>query len=211
MEKISLDNIKKEIDSLLGKQTFSGRSLLDRFSLIDERSRKSPAYTDPKYTPFYYYLGKFIKPKNMVEIGFNLGLLSSIFLMSCATVEDFFGFKESGKEGFFSNRIGIANIKKVYKKERDFFYGAMFDKRVEQKMNMHKWDLVIINEEKDYDKQLAYLETAWNNCGENAIIVVEYIKSHRSSKEAFKSFVESKDVENIIFDTRYGTGVIQKQ
>ncbi|NDD59405.1 MAG: hypothetical protein EBZ47_09240 [Chlamydiae bacterium] len=209
MEKISLDILKKEMDDFLIKQVMSGRSLLDRFSLIDEGSRKSPPYVDPRYAPFYYYLGKCLSPKNMVEIGFDLGLLSASFLTSCRTVDSFFGFKEDNKLSFFSNRLGIKNIKKVYKGNRDFFYGQVFDNNLEKKIRSEKWDLVLINEEKEYDKQLQYMEMMWPNISENGIMVVEYIKSHRPSKEAFKSFVEGKELKSITFDTRYGTGIAQ--
>lgn len=207
MEKVSLDILKKEIDSSLAKQAISGRSLLDRFSLIDESSRKSPPYVDPRYAPFYYYLGKCLNPKNMIEIGFDLGLLSASFLTSCRSVSSFFGFKENNKLGFFSNRLGIKNLKKVYKENKDFFYGEVFDKKLERKLRSEKWDLVLVNEEKEYDKQLQYMEMIWPNLSENGIMVVEYTKSHKPSKEAFKSFVEGKGIKFINFETRYGTGI----
>lgn len=211
MEKISLDVIKKELELMLAKQVISGRTLLDRFCLINEASRKSPPYVDPRYAPFYYYLGKLIKPKTMVEIGFDLGLLSSSLLTSCSSVEEFLGFKEVKTRTYFSNRIGAINIKKVCKAKKEFVYGEMFDKRLEQKVRSKKWDLILINEEKDYDKQLMYLEMMWSCASENAIMVVEYIKSHQASKEAFKSFVGSKDADYKIFDTRYGTGLVARK
>lgn len=210
MEKISLEIFKKEIDYLLEKQSISGRYILDRFSLINEISRKSPAYLDPKYAPFYYYLGKCINPKTMMEIGFDLGLLSSSFLISCKTVENFFGFKEKTQKNFFSNRIGITNIKKYHKKEKEFFYGEIFEKDFEDKLKNKKWDLIIINEEKDYDKQLQYIETVWPHIDVNGMLVIEYIETHKPSKEAFKSFVENKEAKNLKFNTRYGTGILFK-
>lgn len=208
MEKISLDILQKEINLSLEKQAISGRYLLDRFCVIDESSRKSPPYLDPRYAPFYYYLGKYLRPIKMIEIGFDLGLLSSSFLLSCKTVEHFFGFKETVKEKFFSNRIGTTNLKKVYKKERFFYEGEIFDNEFEKNLRSKKWDIALINEEKEYDKQLQYMETLWKNVNKNGVLVVEYIKSHKHSKEAFKSFVENKNLPYLEFQTRYGTGVI---
>jgi hypothetical protein len=210
MEKISLNILKKEIEHSLEKQSISGRYLLDRFCLIDESSRKSPAYVDPTYAPFYYYLGKFLKPTTMMEVGFNLGLLSSSFLLSSKELINFFGFKESIKEDFASNRIGKINLKKVFKGKKTFYNGNMFDSEFDKTLNENKWDLILINEEKDYDKQLQYMESLWKHLGQNGILVVEYVKSHKASKEAFKSFAESKETENVIFGTRYGTGLIAK-
>jgi predicted O-methyltransferase YrrM len=210
MEETSLETLKEEIDPQLKKQAISGRYLLDRFCLIDETSRKSPAYVDPTYAPFYYHLGKIIKPQNMIEIGFNLGLLSSSFMLSCRTVELFFGFKEGKKEDFHSERIGKLNLKKVFKKKRIFYNGNMFDKEFENIMKSNAWDMVMINEEKDYDKQLQYMETAWEKLNKNGILVIEYIDSHRPSREAFKSFADNKEVERLEFKTRYGTGIVLK-
>jgi len=210
MEETSLETLKEEIDPQLKKQAISGRYLLDRFCLIDETSRRSPAYVDPTYAPFYYHLGKIIKPQNMIEIGFNLGLLSSSFMLSCRTVELFFGFKEGKKEDFHSERIGKLNLKKVFKKKRIFYNGNMFDKEFENIMKSNAWDMVMINEEKDYDKQLQYMETAWEKLNKNGILVIEYIDSHRPSREAFKSFSDNKEVERLEFKTRYGTGIVLK-
>jgi len=210
MEETSLETLKEEIDPQLKKQAISGRYLLDRFCMIDETSRKSPAYVDPTYAPFYYHLGKIIKPQNMIEIGFNLGLLSSSFMLSCRTVELFFGFKEGKKEDFHSERIGKLNLKKVFKKKRIFYNGNMFDKEFENIMKSNAWDMVMINEEKDYDKQLQYMETAWEKLNKNGILVIEYIDSHRPSREAFKSFSDNKEVERLEFKTRYGTGIVLK-
>lgn len=210
MEKISLDILKKEIENSLEKQAISGRYLLDRFCLIDESSRKSPAYVDPTYAPFYYYLGKHIKPITMIEVGFNLGLLSSSFLLSCNSLVNFFGFKENNKEEFISNRIGKINLKKVFKGKKTFYNGNMFDNEFDKILTENKWDFIVINEEREYDKQIQYMESLWNNLEQNGILVVEYIQSHKASKEAFKSFIENKEAENIKFKTRYGTGLIIK-
>lgn len=206
MEKLSLDQIKKELDSELEKQTISGKNILDRFCVIDESSRKSAAYVDPKYAPFYYYLGKKIKAQSLLEVGFNIGLLSSSFLLSCKSVENFFGFKETTKE-FNSDRIGKQNIKKNYKKNKNFYIGEIYEEKFNNLIKQNKWDVAIINEEQNYDKQLQYLETIWPHMSDFGIVVVEYINSHKASKEAFDAFGEDKN--KVQFKTRYGTGIIQ--
>ena len=208
MEKISLEILKKEINVMLERQIITGRSLLDRFCVIDESSRKSAAYIDSRYAPFYYHLGKCIKPKTMLEIGFDLGLLSASFLTSCSSVEEFFGFKETARGEFFSNKLGIKNIKKSCKNKKLFYHGNMFDDEFDKTIKSKKWDLILINEEKDYDKSLQYLETAWESLNENGFIIVEYLNHHKPSKEAVYDFCENKELKIIEFKTRYGTGII---
>jgi len=131
-------------------------------------------------------------------------------MLSCKTVEVFFGFKEGKKNDVGSNRIGKINLKKVFKKKKLFYNGNTFDKEFDSIVGGNKWDLVMINEEKDYDKQLGYLEIAWENLSDNGIIIVEYIESHKPSKEAFKSFIENKEAKKLEFKTRYGTGIVLK-
>ena len=210
MENIS--KIKNIVESELSSQKISGRFLLDRFCVIDELSRKTAAYADHKYTPFYYYLGKHLQPSSLMEIGFSLGLVSSCFLLSCKTVSRFYGFKETS-DGFFSMRMGKANIKKVMKKEKEksFYVGGLYDKEFINQCKQ-KWDMVIFNEEEEqnYDKKLQYLETIWPHVNDNGIIVIEHLSSQKAMKLAFLNFCSSKNKEGIIFDTRYGTGVIQK-
>ena len=210
MEKSDLDQIKNKINFDLDSQIISGRTLLDRLCVIEESSRKTAAYLDNKYAPFYYYIGRYLKAKSLLEIGFNIGLLSSCFLLSCTSVETFFGFKENTNNEFIPIRIGKANIKKTFKKNKNFYIGKLYDKNFIEMCNQIKWDVVIINEEQSYDKHLQYLETVWGQLSENGIIIVDYIKSHKPSKTAFDIFCQEKSINPYLFETRYGTGIIVK-
>ena len=209
MDKIDLDELVVFLNDSLKKQTMSGRSILDRFRVIDESSRKTAPYLDPYYAPFYYYLGKYIKPKSLVEIGFDLGLLSSSFLTSCKSVEHFFGYKSSSEE-FSSNRIGKSNIKQCFKGKANFYVGNIFDKEFFDIFSLNLQDLIIINDETVYDKHLEYLDVMWSNVSEHGFIIAEYITRHMPAKDAFLSFCESKNRKPAILATRYGTGILQK-
>lgn len=205
----NIENFKKEIEDNLKKQIISGKYILDRFCLIDETSRKSAAYLDHTYAPFYYYLGKKMNnAKSLIEIGFDLGLLSSSLLMSCKTVECFLGVKEKS-ENFTSNKIGIKNIDRVYRKERKALIGKINEDKILIEIKKRKWDIVIINEEKDYDKNLEYIQRIWPHVSENGIIISEYL-FNPAVYEAVNSFSKKEQVEMHIFKTRYKTCVMQK-
>lgn len=209
MKKLDLGELKRSIDANLNSQLISGKILLDRLRVINENNRKSSVYLDHTYAPFYYYLGKHIEPESMAEIGFDLGLLSCSFLTSCKSVKYFLGIKEKNTE-FVSNRLGKANLKCSCRCESYFFIDSLYEETVINCLNSRKWDLFIINEELLYDKHLEYLDTVWSHLSDQGIIVVEYINRHKPAREAFCAFCESKNRQPEIFETRYGTGILQK-
>lgn len=206
---MELETLKNLLDKDLSLLTLSGRSILDRFRVVDDKSRKTAPYLDHRYAPFYYYLGKHIQPKNVMEIGFNLGLLSGSFLISCKTVKNFFGFKLISNN-FIPTRLGKSNIKMVFKGNKKFFEGNLYENDFFDEFGKNLWDLIIINDENVYDQHLEYLEIVWPQISENGLIVAEYIHSHKAAGDAFLAFCESKNRQPLIFKTRYGTGIVQK-
>ena len=206
---MKIETVKQQIQPMLDAAQVSGRLLLDRLRVIDEGSRKTAAYADPRYAPFYYHLGKVLEPKSMLEMGFNLALLGSCFLKSCKTVEKYLGFQEK-PEGYFSPRLGTANIRSNYKGKMDVYVGTVLDDEFTQKISPNSWDLVILNEEAGFDKHLLHLDLLWPHVSENGIVVAEYIGRHTPAREAFEAFCESQNRVPVTFDTRYGTGLVQK-
>lgn len=197
------------LNSKLVKQLIPARILLDKFRIIEESSRKTSSYTDPKYMPFYYYLGSVIKPKSMLEIGFKLGLLGGCFLKGCKSVRNYLAFQEKSKE-YYSPRLGRANIKSCYKGNFDFYYGGLLDDEFSKKMSSRTWEFIIINEEKDYDYYRLCLDIMWKHLSRDGFIAMEYAISPIHSKKAFCDFCKIKNREVNILPTRYGTGLIQK-
>ncbi len=198
--------LKRLLEEKLDKG-LSSRVFLDKMRLLDEDSRLTAAYNDPRYIPFYYFLGTFIKPKKMIEIGFRLGLSSGNFLKSCKTVERFVGFQEKTKE-YYSPRLGRANVKDNYKKKLDIYIGSVYDFELD-KLLSGSWDLVIINEEVGYDKYKEYLEFAWAKLGLDGLIVMEYV-NNKVAGEAYEDFCKGKNRDKSVVNTRYGTGLIIK-
>ena len=209
MFKYDLVKLKENVEKDLSKQLIGSKILLDKFSLIDEDSRKSAAYLDPNYTCFYYHLGKYINPEFVCEFGFDLGLLSACFLTSCKSVKHFFGYKKLSEE-FSSMRLGKSNIRLVFKGQRDFYTGNSFDQEFIDIFSPNSWDLVILNCEDSFDKHLEYLEVIWPHLSENGLIIAEYNDRNIQGREAFLAFSESKNRKPVKFQTRYGTSVLQK-
>lgn len=208
MLKIEQTELKKSLDLHLQRQLVSGKVILDRFCVIDETSRRSPAYLDPNFSGFYYHLSKYVQPDSVLEIGFDLGLLSGSFMLACPSVRRFLGFRESRNE-FASTRLGRRNIRKAMRGERRFYVGKLYDAHFEDLL-IGGWDCVLLTEEGSFDHTLEYLDFIWPVLNENGIIVCEYLDKNRPAKDAFKAFCESKNRQPLLFGTRYGTGLVQK-
>jgi hypothetical protein len=200
----------ERINCKLKKQSISSAIILSKFRMISESSRKSSAYTDPRYVPFYYYLSQEIKPKKMVEIGFRLGLLSGVFLMGSKSVERFLAFQKASDDKFYSPRLGKHNIQDHYKGLFDVYVGDISDEKFEQLFENDTWDLLIINEETTYDQHMQYLEFAWPRMSSGGFIIMDYINYHKPSGDAYKNFCKVQSRDPVVFDTKYGVGLMEK-
>ena len=182
---------------------------MNGFRFIDEASRRTPAYSDPLFVPFYYYLGKYVKPKTVVEMGFRLGLFSGSFFKSCSTVDYFFAFQNK-PEVFYSPRLAKANIKQSYKGLMDFYVGSVLDDVFVDKLSYKNWDLVIINEEESYDTHRTYLDYVWSNVSHEGLVVMDYVNSHKPAGDALVDFCKGNNRDPIFLKTRYGVGIVKK-
>ena len=198
----------EQIDTDLQRAAVSSTVILDRLCVVNEETRKSSSYVDSNYIPFYYHLGKYITPKNLLEIGVNLGFFSSALFKSCKSVENYLAF-QSSTTSFFSKRLMFSNVKSSYKNNFDYYMGSTEDVAFHEKVNFTKWDLVFLNEERYYDKYAEVLDLAWDNLSETGLIVMDNVITNTASRDAFTSF--SKNKNSKIFKTRYGTGVVSKE
>jgi len=192
-----------DIQSLQLDLKISARALLASFRFLTEESRLTGAYQDPLYFPFYYYLGQKVDAKNLIEWNFNLGLYGGCFLKGNDTVENMFSFHEKTEE-FYSSRIGISNIKNHYHKNFEICEGTIDE--AQERLAQDSWDVAIVNGEVSRKEQISRLEILWEHIKLDGLIVVDYI----SSNCGFEDFCHIKNRVPVIFDTRYGIGIIQK-
>jgi len=207
---MDLLNLKNNLDRDMKKGVISARVLLNSFSFIDEDSRKTGAYDDPRYMPFFYHLGKYISPKNVLEIGFNLGLFAGCLFKSCKTCEYFLGFREADNDEYFSTRIALKNVKKSFKNKTDVYVGDIHDEDFQIKLSHKKWDLVFIDEEISYDLFMMHLDTVWKCVSFDGLVVVDKLDSIPAARRALVDFCKKNNKSPIFFNTRYGVGIINK-
>ena len=203
-----LHELKSRLEAKLDKQ-YPSKVFLDKLRVIDEDSRKTAPYSDPRYVPFYYWLGTMIEPISLVEFGFRLGLFSSCFLKGCKTVKDFFGFQR-GTDEFYSPNLGKANVRDNYKGPMVTYVGNLHDDFVGTWLCLKKWDMAIINEEADYDTHKAMLDLLWERLNMDGLIVMDYVNRHTPSQESYLDFCKGKNRIPVVVNTRYGVGLIRK-
>ena len=208
--KMEIKKLGEQLTPEFEKELISSRVLLDRLVVIDEASRKSVAYQDPRYAPFYFHLGKFVQPKTLVEFGFGLGLLSSCFFAKCETVESFLAYEPS-TDDFYSPRLAFSNVKKFYHGGKlDFYRGKATDDDFLRKLGENEWDLAFLNDETSLDQNRDYLDLLWERMSLDGLIVVNYLSRNEPTKDAFETFCKIVNRKPVFFATRYGTGIVQK-
>lgn len=198
-----------QIQSDLNKSLISTKVLTSNFKFIDENNKKTCSFNDSKYIPFYYYLGKYINPKKVVELGFNLGLTSSVFFKSCKTTEYFLGIQIKTNEPW-DRKLAESNLKINYKNKFDTYYGNISDKNFFYLVDQNKFDLCIINAIGGYDTIYTCADYIYSNLNKNSYFVMDYINKSEKNKEIFFNIANGYKKEYKIFNTRNGTGVILK-
>lgn len=186
------------------KSNLSTRHLLSQARLIDEKSRNSPAFDDPKYMPVYYRLGQELQPKKVLEIGFELGLKAACLLLGSQQTESYVGFQNKQEE-YYALRLGRSNVKTVYDKSLDVTLGDLTD--LEESIKSKSFDMAILGDRTLLDIR-PWLNLIWNHVDEEGLIIVDYIEEKRRSE--FLLFCSTKNREPFLLETRYGLAILKR-
>lgn len=210
MEPVDLQDLKSQLEEKLERQLMSAKILLGHCRFIDEKSRQTSAYSDPRYMPFYYHLGSLIRPATMVEIGLRLGLVAACFHRSCKSVEHYLAVQEPSKDEFYSPRLAKANVRDQYKKQLNLHLGLITDNNFLNSLEARRWDLAVVDDEVAYDRHMAYLDALWGRMSVDGLIVVDHLQRHEPARQSFLDFARTRNREPVILNTRYGVGIIQR-
>jgi hypothetical protein len=183
--------------------------LLDRLRLLDDGSRLTGQYQDPRYLPFYYYLSKHTSPRSLLHVGLDLALPSCCFLLGCDSVERFLGFQME-KKSFYSPRIALSNLRDTRRSlPMEYHYGKIIDRDMESKMSSG-FDMVLITSKMNDDEMNEVLEVCWNHMNLDGVMVVDHAVSIPRVGDLFGAFCRSRNRPVVSFDTRYGNALTQK-
>lgn len=206
---MDVDNLYKKLTDRIQKQPLVPRYTLSQFKLNNEDYRLSSEYTDPTFYPFYYYLGKEVQCKNLIEFGFESGIESGCFIKGCKTVENYLGFKHKTNINYWSSRIPIKNIYNALKKPVHHWHGDITDPEFLKNFFIRKWDCALVVRSADtHELNRRYLELLWGQISLDGLIVVDRIKSSPEMKSAFEDFCKIVHRPINILNTRFGVGLV---
>lgn len=186
------------------KSNLSTRHILSQARLIDEKSRNSPAFDDPRYLPVYYKIGQELQPRKVLEIGFELGLKAACLLLGSQQTESYVGFQNQPEE-FYASRLGKSNVKAVYNKSLDVIVGDLTD--LETNIKTKSFDMAILGDRNLSDIR-PWLSLIWDQVENEGLIIVDYIEEKRRSE--FLLFCNTKNREPFLLETRYGLAILKR-
>lgn len=176
-------------------------TLLGMVKILDRSSRETPAYNDPKYLPFYYHLGTQCTPKRVIQVGSKLGLIGACFSQGCKTIERWLAIDEYSDNP--PHNIILSNLR-MYS-EANIAY-RLFDNGL---FVDNDADLCLLTEKYSLAATERYIELLWKSLRSEGLLVVDYIHDE-ATKKSFTEFCKVRNREPVLFDTRYGLGVVNK-
>lgn len=192
---MNVDLIQRQIDSGI----INSPLLLSGSKLLLESNRQSADYLDKNYFPFYYHLGKQIEPKHVLQIGTKLGLVGFCFLKSCKSVDSWTFFD---KQDNVTSNIVSANLK--FNKQIKTSYYPLNEQSF-KKVSDEKFDVCFLSENFNSDN-FGYLDFLWSVIKGEGLLVVDYI----NLGDFFYDFCRVKNRKPIVFNTRYGVGIVER-
>jgi hypothetical protein len=207
---MDLNELKKKLLNKLSNHPLNPKYALSQFKLNNEDYRLSTEYSDPIHYPFYYYLGKLIQPKHLLEFGFESGIESGCFCHGCKSVEHFLGFKHKIDISYWSARIPKFNVGSVLKSNVNYWNGDITDPEFLKQFLVKKWDCALIVRSESHEINRRYFDLVWGQMPLGGLLVVDRIKSNKEMKTAFEEFCKIIQRPNVTIPTRYGVGIIEK-
>ena len=198
----------KQIKADLEKKVMSSDILLKDCCFMDQNVKKTFVFNDSTFFPFYYYLGKYINPKNLLVLGADAGLTTACFLKS-SPVENILCFQEHSSEEHYGVRVCAFNIMKQCNANLDIYCGSMLDDNFLKKISSKKWDCILVNLNLNYDKLRNYLDVAWEHLVLDGIMLIESELSDHTIK-ATQDFLQITQRDYLTFDTRYKAILVTK-
>lgn len=190
--------------------SISSKILLGKMGVIEESSRSTGAFQDPKYFPFYFYVGREFNFKDIFCVGLELGLQMSCLLQGCENPNSAFCV-QFPSESFYSPRVATSNIKTIVGRyfPLKIHIGELEDSEIKFIL-LKKFNASIITVPLKTDKIMNSLDFCWNILNEKGVLLVDKI-SEGDSEKIILDFCKVKNVKCRIFETRYKAAIIIKE
>jgi len=182
----------------------SSRTVLSGMSLVGDESSMGPSHQDPAYFPYYFHLGRVLRPSRMLCVGFDLGLQAGCVLQGCDSPESMFAIQPSPSRPY-SPRIAVSNVKHVAGRlfPLSVYLGDIGDESFPG-LPPSSFDFAFAT-----DPMMNHLHLCWESLSEGGFLSVDRL-SESSSEDIFKDFCRARNVDFRLFPTRYRSGIVRK-
>lgn len=200
----------------LDKGHITSNILLGQAKLLDGSSRNTPAFNDPRYFPFYYYLGQVTRPKKVEQIGVKLGLIAACFMQGCPEPVEWQGMETMLDGNRPPMNIINSNMKMFYKAKLTTEHQTLAfcvhpnNLMLETEHSKeHRFDMGLLTDKYEPEHTKIMLEYFWKHLAPEGLLVVDYIQDDATG-EVFREFCRVKNREPQLFETRYGVGMVTR-
>lgn len=184
--------------------------LLSRTKQLDPSSRESPAFSDPRYLPFYYYLGQVTTHQKIDQVGTKLGLIAACFMQGRAGPVYWLG-ADAYDNGVRPPTTVINSNMKMFAKAGSQVAHMLFHPQsyLIDGDAAYRTDMALVTEKYSVEHTKIFLESFWAHLRPEGLLVVDYIHDD-AVRGAFTEFCRVKNREPVVFDTRYGVGIVTR-
>lgn len=186
----------EDIQNKLNKNWLSGKEFLSGYGLIDERSRQTSTYCDPKYFAFYYFLAQKLSVKKVLNIDVGLGLEAVAFLKGCKKKPSFIGFHTKKEGSYYCPLFALHNVKKINSKVE--IYTGHLDN-----LSIQLVDYLMIVKTAFVIEEM----NRWWDLMKSGIMTVDYANQNKNVINLFAK-IKNKDYNSI--NTKFGVAVFRK-
>jgi len=204
-----MNNLVESINRRLANGYIPAKRLLSRFGHVTSSVTRRSFFADPRYYPFYYYLGNEWNPKSILDMSLGSGLSLGCMLLGSPLAERAIGFQKKAKE-FYSLRMAKHNIRNVFSGKFDAYAGSLDDPSLQSQIKATSWDVIIINEMLTYDDYLSYMRFLWPYLADKGLIIIDHVNYHKPSGQAYYDFCKTFNRDSWLVETKYGVGLVQK-
>lgn len=204
----NLEFIEKTIFQLKNSR-LPTKVILNKLRIMAIDIKASYFIADPYYLPFYYYLGKNLESKNVLQFGFEKGYIAGAFVLGCNTVQNLLSLEEEHKE-FYSPQFGINTLRSIYSGNKSIHVGNINNENYLTNLKQGLWDTVLVSSTVSYDQYMMYLKTIWSYLDNNSLIFIDRVNDHADAKKAMYDFAKIKNRNAFEMFSKFGTGLIVK-
>lgn len=201
--------VADQVATRMSQSFLSPKALLSKMSILDDPIRTSSVYHDPNYLPFYFHLGRVLKPRSIFCLGAELGLQVGCLLEGCQDPQRVVCLQPPS-EDTYSSRIAVSNIKFVAGKHFPISLGiGTINDDAAAAIKGYRFDLAMIVVSMPVDDLMESMDFCWSLLGDDGLMVVDMLDD-RNAGVVFEDFCKGRSIDHRTLKTRYGTGIASR-